>query len=186
MSEQRRRWQSLRRRWGMVAGALVALGALLAAGMVGYAHSPSAGAKETRACTLMRGVDQVGVSMPEEVASRLRTVQVGVLQGGHGATVTFAAQPEQRVGSYALVGDPPITVVFREARSYLISLDQLEGSWSPDDRGRMAVVGYDRDGRPAVHARDSFTFDRWYPNGRDCDDPPRISHTMLLTRADAR
>ncbi len=160
------------RRWQWLALAVTACCALAGGGYVYAVHA------DTLTCTMVGGTNVLSLGVPVDLRSASSTIRVALSQDERSRRIEFVPESTQANGRYVEQG----VVVGNAGYAVYLGGDgmfgsSLGGDWQPGARATVTVEGVGTDGRTTFRHEEAFSFDRHYPNGKECDeDDPYLSH----------
>ncbi|GAB3659685.1 hypothetical protein GCM10027596_17420 [Nocardioides korecus] len=137
------------------------------AGLALLLGTSACSARLDQACTLMGGSSALSIAVAPTLRASLTSLRLELCQGDRCGRTSIPATPQ----------DPGETSSF-------VALDGLGDGWDPDATSRLEVRGVAVDGTVVVRRTERFEFDHFYPNGRECDVTPYLTHHTRLTDRD--
>ena len=130
-------------------------------------------------CSTIGGSNQLTVSLQPKKPARLARLRIELCQAHRCGELAFESTPPDRRYLYVEKG---VRIV--DANTYLIELGALGRGWKPDVRAQLAVEELAADKTTLARHTESFKFRKTYPNGKDCDVTPYLSHRTRVVLKD--
>jgi hypothetical protein len=131
-----------------------------------------------QACTQIGGRNFVAVSVEPGIRATLGALRLELCQAERCEHITFPAASPSQHGMYIQEG------VELDTDTYSVDLSSLGGDWDPDAKSSLEVRGMSAEGSTVVRRAETFVFDQDYPNGKDCDPSPYLSHRTRIGSQD--
>lgn len=124
-------------------------------------------------CTDVGGTNTLRIQIPEPLQKLTRTWRIELCQADRCEDLDFPSKTTDPTG---MVADG----ISLAQGAYLIDLNLLGERPKADLETTLTVLGVTASGRPVLRHTEQFTFDGYYPNGRDCDKDPYVRHSTAL------
>lgn len=128
-------------------------------------------------CTDVGGTNTLRLQVPEPLRKLTQTWRIELCQGDRCEDLDF---PSKTADPSGVIKDG----ISLSEDAYLIDLDLLGERPKADIETTLTVLGATGSGRPVLRHTEQFTFDGFYPNGRDCDKDPYVRHSTAVDGAD--
>jgi hypothetical protein len=125
---------------------------------------------ESHDCGGAGGTDFIVVSVEPSVRARLTSFRLKLCQSGRCEAGDFSTKKTTDKHKYR--------------NKYVVGLHHLGRDWDPDAEARLDFRGRSATGKTVVRHTESFIFEHWYPNTKECDVEPYLKYTMRVGRSD--